>query len=1397
MEIAMKLYDVFISYRRSDGLKEAEALYRYLTNKGLRVFLDKYEMIDGHYFTTQIKNNLLMAPNYVFLATPKALTFVKGEDWVHTEIEIAIAEYEKNPSERTITVLTPEKTVFPNKIDLDKSIRNIADAQRIELPFGEDHKEEYTRVLKSVTYISRSNMWYAAHRWLENSKKPGGRFAALNISDTIFPNATKNKTHFDFPTNVYQKDEIKYQPLFEALKSTTGHLYLIGQGGIGKTTALMHIMNLAYLNTKYSKKAHIPIFVELSFAPDTYSALYEGGKSSFIRRSIYKQVRAGKSIKQISDVQINKVDEAFNLPYDVAVEPINDILSKVSPTPEYLLLLDGMNEVSHSVIEEIGMSVMQLIMQEINMLISECPNVRIILTSRSDDSALYNSSITRLYLSEISDDNVQEYLKDAEIPDEKIAQILEKEDLLKTLQVPLFLTMYASLTDKENIASQGEILRYFFNERRRKIDIYTVQNRLDTIDNNVSISTSAIQKKRITADMQNFILDFILPQIAWQMERKGEFYFRIIDIKKLIEPVLTDTDDTAVCGDFGKEIFSKYTATSSKMHTKKIAKMIIDRLGDDFEEITENIVDCCVMSLGIIQESNRQYGFVHQHIRDYFAAVKHINTIRLSVYLFEEGKKELALECMNNVFKDEPVSYTVCKFIGEYLGEHHNKPFYANGQWNYGVPAEKCDRSLVKRALNIYRGYFDGECGYGIYSLIETIKKSYTDLSGFDFSQLDITLCSLNGTRLDKNKLTACFFNTKVNDTVFLNNLDNLNIENVVYDNNGRHMFMMCSDGFVRILDAKTLKIIGKIEIGENNNFYCKLFVSSDNEKLIVLIKGECIQVWNIASLELISIISADENGLRDADYNSVKDFLMVIESDRIKLWSLQNQFLLGEFKDDSIRKAVLSNNGCYIYLTHFHDDDLFIISSDSFHLVKKIKIGFNKSPLALSNDSVIVFNESSIEIIDIIKNDMLFEINEHTLNDNIGSFSISAISISPDGNNILVGSKGFFNRTVIWNILKKEFVGELLDDANFPKYMTFNSNGSEIVTITWSGKVMLWNSRTLTLKAKFNAIDYGAKAIGCSPDGTMASFATKDNVLHAFDIYSHSYIGNVNIDKISTIAYSGNNKLIYVGTETGSVKIIESQTLELIERVCYNMGWVNSIKISKDKKYIAVCFDEATLLFNNEMLTQPFATFKIDSMYRMTYAELSPDNKMLITSQHDGAYIWDVKSQQIIYHIKQAFDFNNYALFAPDGKTIATFTDDNGVDIWDIKNMNNIERFDDGTFVVNHIAYDKKGKYLAVVSSSNCVEIRDAHTYKLLEILETDHSGVYFVGFVGNDKYIIAISSNNELKIWETISYDYVATFKMVPGLMISNVDLSHLHPHSNLDDAQKRILQQYGAIV
>ena len=88
----MAVYDVFLSYRRSDGSDLAKDLYQKLQRVGLRVFFDQSEMVDGHYFNTQISAALKQAPNYLLVATPEVFPFrdeAQESDWVKKEIELA------------------------------------------------------------------------------------------------------------------------------------------------------------------------------------------------------------------------------------------------------------------------------------------------------------------------------------------------------------------------------------------------------------------------------------------------------------------------------------------------------------------------------------------------------------------------------------------------------------------------------------------------------------------------------------------------------------------------------------------------------------------------------------------------------------------------------------------------------------------------------------------------------------------------------------------------------------------------------------------------------------------------------------------------------------------------------------------------------------------------------------------------------------------------------------------------------------------------------------------------------------------------------------------------------------------------------------------------------------
>lgn len=806
----MKIYDVFISYRRSDGYEIAENIYEYLTKKGLRVFWDKHEMIDGHYFDTQIKINLCRTPNVVLIATNDVFSFQPDEDWVRAEIGIAVEEYEKAMEERTITVIQTNDCVFPEEKDLPEEIKNITKPERIS--YSDDNA--FDRVFKAVTTnVSRRNLWHAAHRWLEVSKQPGARFARLDIKNGIMPNTSKEKsTTQELPIHVdTSKDSSHPKPLFQAMEEIDGPVYLIGEGGIGKTTALIHILNEAYMNKEYTKTAQIPIFVELSFAPDTFGPIYKNGKSSFIRRSIYRQLRMDKTARQIGTAKFEEMDTVFDLPEDVAVNPLNDIFTKQTLEPEYILLLDGLNEVSQTFIGETGITVVQMIQKEIMFLLEDCPNVRVILTSRSDDSCIYHDSITRLYLSGVNDEAIRFYLKENEKTEGQIDAAFRDKNLLETLRNPLFLTMYGSLDAIESVSTQGEILHLFFNERRNNLDIYTVQDRIRKIEVEGGKTGTRANIKRFCADIQNFILDFILPRLAYKMEKMGVFYLRADVIQREIEPVLTLKNETDICGTYGKEFFTKYRREpSAKYHTNQVAKEILKKLGDDIEEVAESIIDCCVLSFGILQETGGEFGFTHQHIRDYFAAIDNINMMQLACYIYESGKADVALKCLQP-FGEKPVHLAVRKFIGEVLGEHRNKPYFENEKWHYAVPKEPCDRNLLKRVLNVYRNLLEGECEYSLHSIISILREVREDLSGEDLSCLDLRRCSMNGLILGNCDFGASLKGSIINlDTIGDTSHWDIDVDNIVDISTDGKKLLIKSKDKTELWDTNTMLPTGR-----------------------------------------------------------------------------------------------------------------------------------------------------------------------------------------------------------------------------------------------------------------------------------------------------------------------------------------------------------------------------------------------------------------------------------------------------------------------------------------------------------------------------------------------------------------------------------------------------------
>ena len=374
-----------------------------------------------------------------------------------------------------------------------------------------DQIEEEKHIGTSVV----NTMWNVGLFWYKKSQEPASRFANLKIDRNIMPlTSPEQEPAYNFPVKCHTQNNSDGLPLSQIIANINniGDMYLIGEGGSGKTTALYSIMQDTYKGqmypSTYADKVTIPLFVELSKAPDVFGKTYQEGHSTFIRRYLYLLIKSAQEKKRMLTEDKNALREVFgnnnNHEQNDIVNTVDQLLSEDNGI-QYLLLLDGLNEVSRKEIsfEEGFTTVVELIMNEI-MELREYNNVTVVITSRADETEGFGRDLPKYYLSGIDDTTIKKYLENNKIQTDNIMQ---NARLLNTLRIPFFLKMYCKLIFKSEVSTPGEILYNFFNERT---SMYSVRERINIIHSEQNVIGSMHVYKRITEKMQWFILDFIL-----------------------------------------------------------------------------------------------------------------------------------------------------------------------------------------------------------------------------------------------------------------------------------------------------------------------------------------------------------------------------------------------------------------------------------------------------------------------------------------------------------------------------------------------------------------------------------------------------------------------------------------------------------------------------------------------------------------------------------------------------------------------------------------------------------------------------------------------------------------------------------------------------------------------
>lgn len=656
----------------------------------------------------------------------------------------------RNFVQKTVDLIYSNFDNFVPTSKLVLKVLEMLNEQKITLQALESLKNDLPNFINSFTakssYHSHSNsikekLWHASQQAYLSSYIKGNRFYLLNIIQQLLPQGYISDTSFLTKGAIEDGDVV---PILNYCKCSDENLAIIGVGGIGKTTFLQQLLHDIFISetgdiSEYTPKAIVPFFIELNRCPEHIKEWYDSSyqKTNFVTRYIGQLVENHGSIDNVEQNTLIEIEKEFS--------------KKTSDgSKEYLLLLDGFNEVSTNNLVRTFLS------NEISVL-NELPNVRVITTSRETQAAYYASSFTNIRLVGLGVEDIKSYLQRCHVAEPVIGNTLACGPLVECLKIPLYLCMFSAedMSDGFLPETAGEILYCFFH---RKSAFYNARERLNKTRNNT-----------LSTKQTAFVFDFVLPFVGWSFEKRGVFSMNATSFKKVIGDSMSYIQSTFIA--------CKCCALSDFEYDTKILKSVFSSFYQEDGELNiDSILTCIYDQLGIVYrfedatESHAErirYAFCHHHFRDYFSAFWDVQLLLSLQCLSSEDFSDIitdSLESYHYFLNSYYWSVSKISFISQILMEHRNKPRLNLVSENWELPKpDNEEQCVLRETLDFCRVLTKNgvDIHYLLGNILAVVSDGRKDFSGLNLSRLNFenySFFNVNCSRRGKKKVLAALF---------------------------------------------------------------------------------------------------------------------------------------------------------------------------------------------------------------------------------------------------------------------------------------------------------------------------------------------------------------------------------------------------------------------------------------------------------------------------------------------------------------------------------------------------------------------------------------------------------------------------------------------------------------
>jgi WD40 repeat protein len=242
---------------------------------------------------------------------------------------------------------------------------------------------------------------------------------------------------------------------------------------------------------------------------------------------------------------------------------------------------------------------------------------------------------------------------------------------------------------------------------------------------------------------------------------------------------------------------------------------------------------------------------------------------------------------------------------------------------------------------------------------------------------------------------------------------------------------------------------------------------------------------------------------------------------------------------------------------------------------------------------------------------------------------SVEAVAFSPDGRQVLTGSKD--KRVTFWD----SGTGKRLLSFSSPSAVysaAFNPDGQTVMTGSGERAAILWDARTGKQVRSFQGYVRSVNSVILGSDGRKALVGTGDKQLVVWDlatgVLERSFHGPTS--RGEAVALSGDGQMVLAGSKDNAVVLLDARTGKHLHCFREHTAFVQATAFSPDGRKVVTGSHDRTVILWDAVSGKKIRM--LDARSPVRSVSFAPDGQKVLIGSDKAAILWDSATGEQIY---------------------------------------------------------------------------------------------------------------------------------------------------------------------